>query len=783
MRVPSISSSMLPPVRPRVEIQGVRRTDISVMRISLACGASAGTAELECPDYPFAEDVLLDNDLVVISVEPYGVIFRGFISSSNPDSTGRVSFTALDYSEKLNDGFALRDYRYKDEVAKVRTNVCSVRFAAENMYRDYVLWQESLYTSPVLLSLDAESFPNVWTDELNVYGTPHGSAFAELLEKYSKSWTTTVEHTDAASYLRALDLTQGLRTVSLATATDPALGIADQPGGFASVRLANESIDLSQTYSHIYAEGAKAIIERSVALDVKGWVNQDPVDELFTINNYDLYSKREAKDYPNPNYDPRACKVYCSFPLPKVNDSWWYDFDVLKYGSAYSPPPDGVYTYGQRERYAKWESDLVQEIPNTVEAVDPSPFPTDPTEAGVTPEPNKYKPFIIAYRLDAPTDPLIITEGFSIDTERYAVTSDEPLVEDVRVINGISQYGSFTSYDSGTGRSVYSDLQYDFTVQLLAQGFTLANYATALNAYPWQQGKFYLYFGEVLWAYPVISWTDKTITVQGDLTGFGVAKADGSKAQGGDWQLISTFPRLAVGGSGAGYANGIYATGEVGIVPGQFTGKHLVLGDYTSVGGEVVCAGNPVVNTTGYTDYRIIGNDANGVIQIDAGTSLLGKSAGWQIVDDKISFKYPYTAIYLNAAYESMMPLSWKSAKLNSENLNRIAYVKDDDKKWMIQYNNWQIVWSVALNRWTASYHEGWTDSKKHITELENWGLTQHLGEYSARHEITCELPFFEMIRIGDRLILNGEDTGLCATRVDLDFSSASTSATFANRL
>lgn len=744
--VPDTYNKILDPIIVKTYINGVRYPNCNINRLCSSIGIRPSELEGELPysDFNFT---LEDNDLVEVEIEPYGFLFRGYIVDHSCTQTKNLRFYAIDYREKLNDANAEINYNYTDKVTKKIENIATVKEAIEDLYIQYLNTQNYLYgDSAFILTLDNTTLPDDYAKEQIIEGQPMGGAISSILGDYDKKWTFRVIHDESDSILQIFPLDVGYNVINLVYATDPNLHISQQPNGFANLKKVLWDVSTQDTISHIHGVGSNLLLETKFTLS-KGWDNTlTSEEEADIINNWHLYTKQNLIDGSvNQYYNDTYKQVFTRWIIPIINDTWI---------NPLSDPENQTYL-GLANRQVPIEHKCIQ----------------------TKDDGSEVKPFLVYKKLDD-TNIYFQDHGFTITDNQY-IEMTTPFVEDVKceVVHGDD--GKFISYNSTDHTSIYhSDLS-DFTAK--------GNLIDTTNPS-------YIKFGDWQQEYKILGIPNShELRIQGDLSGYGIVDGQGKTAAGNHFQVIlKRSPIIDCGTQGSGGSIGKYTTGRTTYRENEFVGKYLVLGEF-NVNTD---SWEPKYNLLGshkdeYKYHRIIGNTSTGIISISDKTNLTGVSAFWKIVAPKTEFKRPYEWVVLNTAFESLRKLEYFSDDLNELNVKKMVTVKNTDYKWNAQYNNYVFYvdeqdnnkLKVKLNL-DGQSQPVWVDTLNQSEELELWADNEKSGELDAKNIIEGELPFFDLnIRVGDKLFLNGNDTGCSFVRLDYDFHKKSIRFRASNRV
>lgn len=738
---------ILPPLRPRVWIDGSQRTDAVVRSIVKSAGLSAGQAEIEFPAFNYATDSLEHGSIVVIDDGGVNVLFRGFISSERGASFGSVVANCLDFREHLNDCSTLVDFNVKNERTHELDNPAAANVIAAALAAGYQNGQVALYgENAILLEFDLDSFPTCWGKEQCWRGTPIGSALEQLLKSISKSLSLRVVHGSETSTVSCFDLSVGTDPVTVRSPQSPNYSISNQPGGAATAGRISKSLDTADTISHVYGEGDKLVLERPFRL-VPLWDEENTDFISQTLAHWQLYTEGEREGAPNKYFSWDRAAVCAAFKVPRIDDIWSLD--------------GGTTWQGQYNRQVPLLDRCVQRW---------TPGSTDENDA--------LKPFLIC-KLQGVDRTDIWTTGFEIN-DSFTVTSEHPIAERLDTVTAMANDGHFVSLASG--KSVYASPSTDF-----------------ISACPdiGDGGKFWLYFGEIGQAYPVDSVGSNEVTVVGDLTGFGATSGTGV-AKGAEFMVLTDAMVLAHGTAGVGGASGSYTILDTEHLPEHFLGATLALGAYDAA--DLHPTASPLTDTT-YVHHRVTKasrlDNGHIVLIIEDAASLSGVSASWKLLPHKFEKFRPYEWVELVCAYESVRRLNWTSPLLTDTNVRLIAYAANQDYRWEATNGTWKLTYVDGKPGFKPDLDEDdqpvWTDVVNDLTSpraelpmsLADWALSEHQGRQYAKIEYQVEFPAMAAdAEIGDRLVLNTDDTGASAVEIRHDFTGAGrTEVVYRNRM
>jgi len=791
------ASTLLPRITPEIWIAGRRRTDAFVHGFSQAAG-EVSDITIEFPTASYDALVALENDLVEIVVAPFGVLWRGFITSRNAQNTGELSYTALGYESKLQDVSFWKAYNYKSG-ADTR-NMMTVQALAIQAQALLASWQAGTTPTDYVITWDVESFPAAYFGELDLEGTSLWEGLSQALAAVDGNYFLTVEHTTTASTVRACYM--GLGNIKrLVRGTDATRAFFEQRHGSANVESLVKNYSVSNTYSHIYAHGAQRVVETSLALsnnwlgcadeDIPTGADNVGMDEdgvvcvpdslaLTIVGAWDSYTKEyldlgSDQKIRNPNYRPEYEKVFRQWKIDRRDDTWNFFDD--------SEQPSG----GETSRKL-------------------------PLVDMVRPEPNG--PFVVFRRegsasYEAKLDGFTITEVGGENVIEFA----EPFVERTSAV--LWKDNATIAVNETTGATTLTSLtakQASDNAAAIAANPTLADWLNLPDECDLTEivtDPCYLVCGAWPLPFTVTGSTATTITVAEDLSGL---LGDGETELG--FFLMSASPVVASGTGGSGTTLGRYSClGGTGLA-NEHVGRYLVL--LVETGGEVDAGASKDFV------YEIQRNDDTYVFVGDETGDLTGKSARWYIVDMNPFTVRAFAEIFLNAAYTSTQALLYASGDTGATENKRALYRANTGLLWRTQANNWILkpTGNTAADGSPAYTVEFNTGYPEHVTldpgdeykaygnlyelthayrdtegnpltpdqvallspgqfydtgGLQAWGLQQLAGASTPRITYQARLLMDLSLRVGDVITDNDVQTGSTITRIDHDLDNGLT--------
>lgn len=751
--IPTSNTFSMPPLVTEVWIAGARRPDAICTEFNMSTGVDNGSATIEFPGMagnpPYAlydAQLTNENDLVEIIVQPYGVLFRGYITARQSD-VEKLKYTALDYGTKFNDVFFFaHEYNFKDDVTGEYKYKYTIRQIANEAYQIYYAWKTGTCDDDFLLSIDLDSFPDVVPNETHVIGQPLLQGLQSILENYDYRYRIKVEHAQDESTIKAFVLGTGAPK-SITRGTNPQASYVNQNEGIALVTNIEKTVNATNTLTHVYAEGDNRIIESAFVLTpawslvadnftppsghtIKEYVTQS--EQTAVINNWARYTTEKidlkaadkfSQKVINPNYRKKYESVCARFAIPLINNTWYYNDDA-----------NTKTLYGESSRQVKIETDLVQDA-------------AAPSGGGLN-------PFLVYKRLGDNTL-YVKPDGFSIKDSKNVVF-EKPFVDTVSNVIAKGLNGTCSGCTNNVSTYQVSDAGMNFTSLFSPSGLS-------------PSGSYWMIAAEFNTAYKIQSFAANSLTVTGNLTDAGT---DNNK--GKHWWITDHDPFVTAGTSGAGMADGQYMIAPSGAttITNQYAGMYLAIGDVATASGVYSINTKPA----DLKIYRIAYNSDKFVWVDSPGTNLTGTNSKWVILNPQRETKRPFEIIALNAAWKSLQKLAWNSGDLSSMNNKRIVYKNNNEYQWTTEYQNYRLAKKTDTgleDQYTVTYNPAVLDKKKQFTELAAWAANQIQGAaaYEVEYQVTLRPPDFN-VHIGDRLADNQVDTGATITGIKYDFGN-----------
>jgi hypothetical protein len=769
-------------------IGGRRRPDAVVETFDLSAGAEAGTAEIEIrssrrvqlPYDLYDAALCYENDLVEIRVQPSGVLWRGTITGRK-SGVGKLSYLATCLLEKLNTTYWPHEYNFKNELENRSNDLIGVReyaYTARQIAADasliYATWRGLTMPDDPLIEFALDTFPAVYTRETNIEGQGLLEGLKQVLEDLDQRWRIGIVHEPERSIVHAFLLGQTARTRTFRRGQDPDEPFYRQPGGQANAAEVSRKVDVSQTVSHVYAEGARRIVESAILLSP----NWDEVADDFTppegrtlteyvtvsernlvINDWEKYTRETldgklddnehtAAKVKNPNYRRKYERVGTDWSIPKTLDYFYYNDDPESY----------AYVLGE-ERQAKIEGECVQ--------LHPDGKPLDP--------------FIVYKRVDSET--LYATfDGFTVRDSK-TVEFSKPFVDRVNAMLGKGKCGTGGTYNAESKQSTYTiaDAGVDLT-DLISDA--------DITAGAW------LVLGQYVTCYKLVSRTSTIMTVKGNTSGAGGTETDGSYKTGAQWLVTTVDPVVAHGTSGTGAAQGVYRFTPSAATPdNEYADDVLVLGAHEDA--DQIWTAEPSV-IEHFSIVQSLTDSGTGLIALstDANKSLAASGANWMILRVKTETCRPYERVWLNTAWESIQRLAWASGDIAPllKNKRRVTR-REEDYQWRTQYYNFQLVkretegeediHDIVFNPGTIEYDPEAppNGTRKDLAALQLWAEQQLAGanQANAEYDVTI-VPIDWGMKIGDMLTDTNLPSGTTVTGISYDLPNNAMTITAASR-
>lgn len=815
----SSRSGVFPSTVARVYINNRLRRDAFCLSVELSAGINISECKLKLTQEGYDSKIFEFGDDVEIKVNPYGVIWRGFITGRDTTEFNETIYTAQDLLAHLQDDYFYQDYNYNDRITGEIINTKNMREIALIAFDIYTEWRTESGNDNYELTIDHESFPETNPGTVSVEGMNLLSGLNQALEQLDYRYRIVVEHSNSKSQIKVIKLGTG-KDKHFLRGTDINAYPRAQRYGKTNVKSVSKTNDASEVISHVFSVGDNRKIETSVELepswDETGLTDAELVDIL---QNNDTYTKKTLDGTEeNPNYKEKYERFWRNYTIPKTNDVVQGKRTETVAG-----------TLSTEERQVPIVNNLVQKDPSTSEDIKSFIVYRRATDAGDLIKGSDDKTYECILSIDN-ADALVhkpttgsdfgtyFQEFTTIDSPlQYTLYTDPPEFEDGSIylkkndkyylqkdgfrINDNKEVefndvfsdasgnvllkgsdGEFVSYDSNTKISTYQSSDIDFgnlTKSLLDRGL-------------------FLVLPEYKLMYLVTSFSTggspNFISVAGNLTDAGENGGIGS-----DFALVlirgvtpegssfaySTNPIPVYGQSGQGTIQGEYIYNPAGSeeITNDYAGYSLTLGTIGALASSPTLPNKipVIVDEPGDTEvYKIVTSSAKSVFVSNDKLDLTDKPTNFQITAPQslLELKYPYSKIYLNFAYDSNQRLFYNSADLSFEDRKHIIYKENNSYRWETRSNNFDLSLD-ANNKTIITLRDGSVDDIKQDSELATWGQKQISGQTNQVENYSISLPNFPFeYKIGDLIVDNRKATRSLITRITYNFADQSTELT-----
>lgn len=330
--------------QPAIEIyiDGKRQRQAKLTSLSDAAGIEPALCTLLYPLRDYKEYPCSENDQVIIYVnrvnrpEP---LFRGYVTGFGAYKTLEegeyIQVFAADDLVKLNDGCVNRNYNIKttdDEfsIDHGRTEVMDIKAIAADIYTQI---RADFSSYPYI---DTASFPDDFPGEVNLLGTPYGSAIMQLLDMAGDD-----KYILARSYTRNQTIIEAVKigsagrvgTADIIYATDMTAAASSQPAGLANAQDIRREEQYIDVVNKAVVLGDRKVIETALLLN-EAW----PSAKESYLTDIELYTKQGSEDDPNPHYDEDAERIGRAYRFPYVNQGRFWEKPELMPHNLVQPP-------------------------------------------------------------------------------------------------------------------------------------------------------------------------------------------------------------------------------------------------------------------------------------------------------------------------------------------------------------------------------------------------------------------------------------------------------------
>jgi hypothetical protein len=164
---------------------------------------------------------------------------------------------------------------------------------------------------------------------------------------------------------------------------------------------------------------------------------------------------------------------------------------------------------------------------------------------------------------------------------------------------------------------------------------------------------------------------------------------------------------------------------------------------------------------------------------------LTGFDEHWVISRPRLVTHRLYEWIKLNVAWESLQRLGVFSGDLATTAAKRVVYKRNEDFKWLTQYQNYQVLAAdeTNLDQYQVAYNAAVIDAKKDLTALAAWTANQLAGTNLVRKNMSVRIsPIDWGMAIGAQLADSGAATGATVAGIRHDIDRASMEIMATNR-